>query len=258
MSLWDLAFHSGMSAKSDLRAAVDEGIPVGVVATLLDVSKTILVLPRHLDSGNAVFIDSGAFTAFQKKEAVDWPKVFRAYESVLHMTDKPEGLSIVAPDVIGDQGATIELWETHAERVRGWIAARARVIVPLQRGSLSAGEMLKNAIRILGTDRFCVGVPSNLEAMTCADALTLRHHDFHILGRVVLTPELTSKLNALLTNNPGAVYTADANWLRARIREISSAAQALRQDPSTPSWDSFRTRAVRSILRNDAYQYKRV
>lgn len=51
---WNIAFHSGMSAKSDLRAAVDEGVAVGVVATLLDVSKAILVLPRHLDAGGFV------------------------------------------------------------------------------------------------------------------------------------------------------------------------------------------------------------
>lgn len=50
---WNIAFHSGMSAKSDLRAAVDEGVAVGVVATLLDVSKAILVLPRHLDAGGS-------------------------------------------------------------------------------------------------------------------------------------------------------------------------------------------------------------
>lgn len=45
---WDLAYHSGMSAQSDLRAAVDEGIAVGVVATLLDTLKIIRTLPRHL------------------------------------------------------------------------------------------------------------------------------------------------------------------------------------------------------------------
>lgn len=254
MSLkWDLAFHSGMSAKSDLRAAVDEGIAVGVVATLLDISKTILVLPRHLDSGKAVFVDSGAFNAFQKNEDVDWTKVFMAYETILQMTDKPAGLSIVAPDVVGDQVATIGLWTAHAERIRAWIDAGARVIVPLQRGLMTAGEMLRRAKEIIGSDRFCAGIPSNLEAMTCSDAKTLRHHDFHILGRVILTPELTTKLNALQSNNPDATYTADANWLRSRLRQICRLAQAFRDNPASSSWDSSRTLAVRSVLRVDAY-----
>lgn len=253
---WDLAFHSGMSARSDLRAAVDEGVAVGVVATLLDVSKTILVLPRHLDAGGAVFIDSGAFAAFQKGDVVDWVKVFRVYESVLNMTDRPAGLSIVAPDVIGDQTATLALWEAHAKRVRTWIDDGARVIVPLQRGELSAGLMLAHAKRIFMTDRFCAGIPSNLEAMSAEDCSTLHHHDFHVLGRVIMTVELAVKLRGLLANNPDATYTADANWMRSRIRQISSAAQSSRHEPSRNLFESSRTRAVRSVLRCDAYHYK--
>lgn len=50
---WHLAFHSGMSASSDLRAAVDVGVPIGVVAPLLSLSKVFLALPRHLNSGGA-------------------------------------------------------------------------------------------------------------------------------------------------------------------------------------------------------------
>lgn len=253
---WDLAFHSGMSARSDLRAAVDEGVAVGVVATLLDVAKTILVLPRHLDAGGAVFIDSGAFAAFQKGGLVDWYKVFGVYESVLTMTDKPGGLSIVAPDVIGNQLATLALWEAHAARVSTWISGGARVIVPLQRGELSADVMLAHAKRIFQTDRFCAGVPSNLEAMSAEDCATLHHHDFHVLGRVILTSDLAVKLRALLANNPAATYTADANWMRSRIAQISTAAQHLRYEPSHSPFESSRTRAVRSVLRCDAYRYK--
>lgn len=257
MSLkWDLAFHSGMSSRSDLRAAVDEGVAVGVVATLLDVSKSILVLPKHLDAGGAVFIDSGAFAAFQKGDVVDWFKVFRAYESVLTVTNQPSGLSIVAPDVIGDQLATLALWEAHAERVCRWIATGARVIVPLQRGELTAGVMLGHARRIFKTDRFCAGIPSNLAAMSAEDCATLHHHDFHVLGRVVMTVELAGKLDALLANNPGALYTADANWMRSRIRQISSEAERLRYEPSRNPFETSRTRAVRAVLRSDAYPQK--
>lgn len=255
---WDLAFHSGMSAQNDLRAAVDEGVAVGVVATLLDTLKTIRTLPGHLNAGGAVFIDSGAFSAFQKGELVSWPRVFSAYETVLGNTHRPAGLSIVAPDVIGNQLATLALWEEHSERVCAWIAAGARVIVPLQRGELPAASMLAHAKRIFKTDGFCAGIPSNLAAMSAADCSTLRHHDFHVLGRVVMTAELAVKMNALLAGNPDSRYTADANWLRSRIRQISSAAQRFRQEPSRNEWrfESSRTRAVRSLLCCDAYHYK--
>lgn len=250
---WELSYHSGMSAQGDLRAAVEERVAVGVVATLLDTLKVIRTLPRYLDSGGAVFIDSGAFAAFQKGELVSWTKVFSTYESVLNMTDRPSGLSIVAPDVIGDQAATLTLWSEHAERVRSWISAGARVIIPLQRGALSAGVMLAHAKRIFQTDRFCAGIPSNLEAMSAEDCATLHHHDFHVLGRVIMTAELELKLRALKANNPGATYTADANWLRSRIRQISSAAERLRYEPSIDLFESLRTRAVRSVLREEAY-----
>ncbi|MNN12058.1 hypothetical protein D3C81_1250370 [compost metagenome] len=173
------------------------------------------------------------------------------------MTDKPQNLSIVAPDVIGDQRGTLALWEVHAERVRAWIDAGARVIIPLQCGELSAGSMLDRAKQIFRTDRFCAGLPSNLKAMPAADASTLLHSDFHILGRVAMTEDLKVKLNVLLANNPAAYYTADANWLRSRLRQISSAAQVFRQERSGTSWDSSRTRAVRSVLQRDAYLYKR-
>lgn len=146
---------------------------------------------------------------------MSWEKVFFAYECVLGRTDYPGALSIVAPDVIGDQSATLDLWAVHAERVRTWITAGARVIIPLQCGELSAGEMLAHAKRIFQTDQFCAGIPSNLAAMSAEDCATLHHHDFHLLGRVVINAELGDKLRALLANNPGAIYTADANWLRS-------------------------------------------
>jgi hypothetical protein len=54
---WNVAYYSGMSSTQDLRAAVDEGVPVGVVATLLDTLKLLRTLPRHLDAGGAVLFN---------------------------------------------------------------------------------------------------------------------------------------------------------------------------------------------------------
>jgi len=115
---WHLAFHSGFSANSDLRAAVDAGVPIGVVAPLLSLAKVMLTLPRFLDASGHVFIDSGAYTAYQQKRDVDWERIFGKYESVISMTVRSQGLSIVAPDVIGDQDGTLKLWEHYAHRVK--------------------------------------------------------------------------------------------------------------------------------------------
>ncbi|AUZ62061.1 hypothetical protein PRJ_5503 (plasmid) [Pseudomonas sp. XWY-1] len=127
------------------------------------------------------------------------------------------------------------------------------MIIPLQCGELSAGEMLANAKRIFQTDQFCAGIPSNLAAMSAEDCATLHHHDFHLLGRVVINEELGDKLRAMLANNPDAIYTADANWLRSRIKEISLAAKEMRQAPADNPFETSRTRAVRAILRQDPY-----
>lgn len=68
---WKYAFHSGMSSSADLRAATDLGLPVGVVATLLTTRQIFLTLPKHLDAGGKLFVDSGAFSAFQKRTIMD-------------------------------------------------------------------------------------------------------------------------------------------------------------------------------------------
>ncbi|XLY90514.1 hypothetical protein ACK8QS_22855 (plasmid) [Ectopseudomonas mendocina] len=255
---WDVAFHSGMSAQGDLIAAVAEGVAVGVVALNLNLIAKLRVIPQYLDNGGAVFIDSGAFSAFVKGELVDWQQVFSAYETIIDRTDRADGLSIVAPDVVGDQAATIALWEQHAPRIQSWMASGARVIIPLQCGERSAGELLALAKAIFQTDRFCAGVPSNLAAMTAEGCLTLQHHDFHILGRVVLTAELEEKMAALYAGNPCANYTADANWMRSRIRRISEASRALgsKIHPAGIVLESKRTRGVRAVLRAEAYSDK--
>lgn len=248
---WKHAFHSGMSSSDDLRAATDLGLPVGVVAPLLTTRQIFLTLPKHLDAGGKLFVDSGAFSAFQKRTSMDWEKVFQTYETLINQTVQTGNLSIVAPDVVGDQASTLDLWAEHAQRVKRWIDAGSRVIVPLQVGRLSAGDLLEEAFKLFGTRKLCAGVPSNLAAMTANDAATIRHGDFHILGRVVLTPELAEKLSAILQSNPDAQLTADANWLRARTARISSLASALPR--SNVPFDCRRSRAIKELLVVDGY-----
>ena len=248
---WKYAFHSGMSSSADLRAATDLGLPVGVVATLLTTRQIFLTLPKHLNAGGKLFVDSGAFSAFQKRTTMDWEKVFQTYETLIDQTTQPGNLSIVAPDVVGDQVSTLELWAEYALRVKSWVEAGARVIVPLQVGRLSAGDLLEEAFKLFGTRKVCAGVPSNLAAMTANDVATIRHDDFHILGRVVLTVELAEKVLAILISNPDAQLTADANWLRARTARISSLARDLPR--SSLPFDCRRSRAIKELLLADGY-----
>ncbi|EHK68794.1 hypothetical protein PPL19_22464 [Pseudomonas psychrotolerans L19] len=152
---------------------------------------------------------------------------------------------------MGDQQATLLLWHRYPRDIRSWIDAGARVILPLQAGSLSAGELLQEAIGLLGTKAFCTGIPSNLAAMTAADCRTLEHSDYHILGRVVITDELRDKVQALLAGNDGATISSDANWLTSRTRQIVGAVEMLRGTPNL--LQTRRDRAVKALLKRNAF-----
>lgn len=85
--------------------------------------------------------------------------------------------------------------------------------------------------------------------MTATDAATIRHGDFHILGRVVLTVELAPKVLAILISNPDAQLAAGANWLHARTARISSLARDFPR--SNLPFDCRRSRAIKELLVSD-------
>lgn len=248
---WDIAFHSGMSSDADMRGCINADAPIGVVAGLLNNQKLFLSLPRYMDRGGKVFVDSGAFTAFRKKEAIDWERVLSAYRYLIGSTSKPENLSIVAPDVVGNQEATLALWHKHNQLIRDWISSGVRVILPLQTGTLRAYELLAQAINLLGTDRVTAGIPSNLAAMAAEECSEIVHHDFHVLGRVVLNDEVLLKLQSIKRTNPCAFVSADANWLRARLGRLN---EIPTKEPShSNGFASRRAQAVAGLLAREMY-----
>lgn len=80
---WNIAFHSGFTADSDLQAALDVGIAIGVVADRVTLRQQLRSLPDHLDRGGKVFIDSGAFTAFRRQQPMDWPRVLTLFPHIM-------------------------------------------------------------------------------------------------------------------------------------------------------------------------------
>ena len=229
MSWIDLAFRSGMSSKSDLRGAIDAGVPVGVVAGLLPTSALVLTLPRYLDRGGKVFADSGAFSSWLTGESIDWHDLLGRYDTLALMTVHPENLHVVAPDQVGDQAGSLALLETWAAKVRDLIEQGCHVIVPIQTGSIPGQAMIERVATILGTRRFIVGVPSNRAAMGVDECRTLTHHAFHVLRRVQADEEQVERIGALRAGNPGAAVNADANWLRSRMAVVRNATEDERE-----------------------------
>lgn len=269
---WDIAFHSGMSAAADIRAALDVGVPLGVEAPSL-ASNWLLFrrLGEFMGAGGQLFFDTGAFSAFRRGEVVQWPKVFAKIDQLISAMDEfvtgdtnpYRGLTLVAPDVVADQAGTLALWRAHQVRICSWIALGVRVVVPIQQGVLSAPEMIEAAKVIFGTDQFCAGIPSNLAAMPAEQCAKIKHHDFHVLGRVHFSREVQEKFDALIGSNPGARISADATWLRSRTKQLCQTEEVIRQERRRPDYsrveryDSLRTCTVRALLRSDAYTVSR-
>lgn len=249
----DLCFRSGMSSKSDLRGAVDAKVPLGVVALALSPHQSLLTLPRYLDRGGHVFIDSGAFTADSAFGPAEWHRILRVYEGVAEMTSRPEALYVVAPDQVGDQVATLTLLIQYRDRVVRLIGMGCKVIVPLQCGEVPAADMLARVSAVLGGHRFVAGIPSNKAAMSIDDCATLDHPAFHILGRVQLDELQQQRVEALRARNPAASITADANWLRSRLKAVLDGTREVRSSPTlrTCPFDHPRASAVTRAIQAD-------
>lgn len=216
-----ISFRSGMSARSDMRGAMDAGVPLGVVAGLLTTPQLCLTIPGYINQGGLVFADSGAFAELTVGAVLDWRDIMGRYAFMASMIDRhPENLYVVAPDKVGDQDASLKLLATWRDAVRDLIDQGVSVIVPLQRGALSATDLLDRVAGLLGTRSFVAGIPSNKEALSLEECATLRHHAFHVLGRVQLDEAQEARLAALRFLSPNATITADANWLRSRLASV--------------------------------------
>lgn len=256
------AFRSGMSRSKDFWAAAGAGAAIGVVASELSMPLRFIGIPRFLAEGGALFIDSGAFAELATGEAPDFDKVLGVYESIAdnagHRFNGVQ-LYVVAPDKVGDQGATLERLATYAKRVRALIDLGCKVIVPLQRGALSAVEMLDCTAAILRTREFVAGIPSNKEALSIAECASLKHHAYHVLGRVQMNQDQLERLAALAQGNPDAEITADANWLRSRLGLVTELGERERQARVAASNGSLlpylietpRAAAIKAAMRAD-------
>lgn len=241
-----IVFRSGMSSKSDLRGAVAAGVPIGVVAGHLTTAAIFLTLPRHLDKGLPLFVDSGAFSGYFSGSEIDWQDVLRRYDDIALITHSPENLYVVAPDKVGCQEGTLNLLAKWADRVKDLIGRRVNVIVPIHCGDLPGTEMLDRIAAILGTRQFIAGIPSARAAMSIEECQTLSHHAFHVLGRVQMDEDQIARITALRHNNPTATVTADANWLRSRLATVRRLTEDERKRRRQPGirWEIDHPRAI--------------
>lgn len=133
-------YVSGLTrSPREMDATIESGGAVGVSALdsiSLPVRKR---LTDYANQGGQVFIDSGAYTAFKKGREIDWDKVQFQYNEMITSVEPEnrENVTVVAPDIVGDHEATIELHDELRRRgvdFQKILDSGAQVIIPVQQG----------------------------------------------------------------------------------------------------------------------------
>lgn len=240
-----MSFRSGASRPADFRGYMAARQPVGItLAEFGPGSETWALVGMYARQGGQIFIDSGAFKAFTQGEAVDWDRVMSRYAELAALA--PHGMHFVAPDIIGDQGASLSLLSRYREGVRGLIASGHDVLVPIQRGARSPYDAWREAVAILGTADFSVAIPANKVAFGEADFASLFGGEHkppraHLLGVAGDKARLGAMVKAIHTRAPRVLVTSDANRLRAKIgegRAIARELPAAREEAAADVWNA--------------------
>lgn len=239
-----LLFASGLSRPGNAAPFIDAGAAIGAVAGELS-APMLSRLVEYLDRGGKVFVDSGAFPLFRLRQrrgeagaALDFDAILEVYEALARRTCRPEGLFVVAPDVIGDQVATLDLLREQRPACRRLVGLGARLLVPLQRGPLGGLELYLAAQEALGGLDFVPALPFNARAYSADEAVAfleeVRPRRVHLLGGG------QRKLAEVAERAPaGVTVQGDANRLRAwvgegRVERFVRA--AFMDDPDQESW----------------------
>lgn len=235
-------FRSGCSRVTELQGYADAGSPVGIV--IGEASARVLGLARdYVNRGGLLFVDSGAFSAFRKGRRLDFAEVLEAYLELARSIDpeRRRGLSVVAPDVIGDAEASRLELARHRDQVAALIDLGVRVIVPLQ---LAAGDIVADRLDdlddLLGLSYYlgdyAVGLPLNAAAMTddvLAEVAWCAPGDVHLLGMGPRNRRYARVLEALRAEAPDALVTCDSNKLAAQIGSDRILGRRIRQRVET-------------------------
>jgi len=218
MSLFSapVSFASGIDKPQDAIGAIRANVPLGTTAQTLGKSSELRgIFGNALRSGNRIFIDSGAFSATPSKP-VNFNAVFDLYDDLAKSQSTPGHLTVVGPDILGDQQASADLVRLHAPRIERLLQQGVRVILPIQSGSQSMKDYLA-ATGFLGRP-ITVGIPANKFGYPRRQ---LRDHlqeagvkDVHFLGMSTMNKDAQMMIDAARESGATNV-TMDANRIRS-------------------------------------------
>lgn len=225
-------YRSGVSSITDLNGYADAGAAVGVVINRLSQPAVERLVEYNRDGGR-VFIDSGAFGAFKGGTSINFDVVLSEYAPIFERMENKARVSLVMPDVVGDQVRSLELIREHRDAIIDFIAKGADTIIPIQRGEKSLSAAYKEIVDILGTDDFRVAIPSNQKAVPQDELSAFLSESkparIHLLGISEANKRFSSLIATCTEASPGVEISADANRLRALVganRKLTNAMAA--------------------------------
>lgn len=229
-----LYFCSGASAPADLRGLSRIRHPLGVSVPFL--SGPALDYVCTLRGVCPVFVDTAAFSEVDRSGAVVAPIADDAWidrTAVMHRIAAAlgDGAIIVAPDRVGDQQETLRRLALFSDVVRACAALGARIVVPIQRGGMSAAMFHDACVCLLGCDFVC-GIPGNKAAMPpheLEDFLRARRPAaVHLLGVGPRGHRYQALVDVLRRFVPRADVSCDSNALAAAVGKSNGAGGAPR------------------------------
>lgn len=220
-------FASGANHPGEIRAFAELGHDVGVAAPHVT-AKAEAALVALAGTDVQVFVDSGAFSEVEfGPEGVmvvkpighgEWVERLELYERLA--VKLGHQVTVVAPDMVGNQDVTLERLERYAPVVRKLADLGARVLVPVQKGAMTQADFWAAAVGVLG----CAATP----AMPCKKAATtvaevrafckaVRPTHLHLLGLGLRNANAKAYLQAVREEAPGCQVTVDSNVLAAHV-----------------------------------------
>lgn len=214
-------FVSGVAAPAIWSGYEAAGVPMCLVAAGLPPA-AVARAQRFRRAGGLLLADSGAFEFRDHPEDLNWLAIMATYEQLAQGTGSR--LSVILPDVVGDQVASIALARTYGRALAPLRAAGHELLVPMQRGSLSLAAYFACYVDALGFVPGGFAIPSNAAAMPVDQLAGLRDiegapHRVHFLGISRRSKPLVFRVAALRDFWPDCDISADACEHRAHVGE---------------------------------------
>jgi len=181
-------YMSGVSSIRDMRGCF--GTNQNICVNTIDINEAAtLELIDYMNNPNSglLFIDSGAFRVLGDENAkpIDFKDVFQYYFRLAFSVSKPSKITVCAPDVIGNQGRSLDMQMQYKDKLTQLIHMGVNVIFPLQNGLQKLANVYKIICDEFGERNVIAGLPAAAEAIPREDFmefLEVKPNKVHILG----------------------------------------------------------------------------